>query len=184
MVDKSSMTWLGIEDFFNYYLPGLLWFANIIAAIEVANSSLLQNILAELSKLDSVILVALAILIPYILGIIASSLGSEIHRIDKWLLGMPEEYVLDSKKKKGIWKIRFGSSLGQSLSRKIEKMATNKFGSDLSSSSLYFNVHYSLQFAPFPRVQSHIARITNLGLVSRIVIGRELFAPFADNFCK
>jgi len=22
------------------------------------------------------------------------------------------------------------------------------------------------------------------GLVSRIVIGRELFAPFADNFCK
>jgi len=124
-------------------------------------------------------------LIPYTIGIIGAFLGSGIHEIDKRLFGMPEDYVLNSEKKKSVGKIKFGSSLGKGLAQKIQKIAVSKFGSELSSGSLYFNVHYSLQFAPFPRIQSHIARITNLmnlheGLIPSIIFG-TLFAFIASN---
>ncbi len=184
MFDRSSMTWLGVEDFFNYYLPGLLWSANIYFLLAMFSPTLLVSVAAKLGSIDQLILVAIALLLPYTIGIIASFLGSTIHNIDKKLLGSPEEYVLNSDKKKGIWKIRFGTSLGKSLARQIQKIATSKFGSDLSAGSLYFNVHYSLQFSPFPRVQSHVARITNLmnlheGLISPIIFG-ALFAFLAS----
>lgn len=184
MFDRSSMTWLGVEDFFNYYLPGLLWCTNVFFLLAMFYPTLLTNAAVELGKIDQLILFAIALLLPYTIGIIASFLGSAIHNIDKLLLGMPEEYVLNSEKKKAIGKIKFGSSLGKGLARQIQKIATNKFGSDLSSGSLYFNVHYSLQFSPFPRIQSHVARITNLmnlheGLVSPIIFG-TLFAFFAS----
>ena len=184
MFDRSSMTWLGVEDFFNYYLPGLLWSANIYFSLTLFSPSLISNAATTFEKVDQLILAAIALLLPYTIGIIASFLGSIVHNVDKVLLGTPEEYVLNSEKKKGIGKMKFGSSLGKSLTRQIQKIATSKFGSDLSSSSLYFNVHYSLQFSPFPRVQSHVARLTNLmnlheGLIPPIIIG-SIFAFLAS----
>jgi hypothetical protein len=179
------MTWLGVEDFFNYYLPGLLWSTNIYFLLAMFYPDSLMAATTAIEKIDQLILVAVGLLLPYMIGIIASFLGSAIHNIDKKLFGMPEEYVLNSEKKKGIGKLRFGTSLGAGLARQIQKILTNKFGSNLSSGSLYFNVHYSLQFSPFPRVQSHIARITNLmnlheALISPIGFG-TLFAFFAAN---
>jgi hypothetical protein len=184
MFDRSSMTWLGVEDFFNYYLPGLLWSTNLYFLLAMLYPALIIIVTTQLGKIDQLLLVAVALLLPYTIGIIASFLGSVIHGIDKVLLGKPEEYVLNSEKKKGIGKIRFGSSLGKGLARQIQKIATSKFGSDLSSGSLYFNVHYSLQLSPFPRIQSHVARITNLlnlheGLISPIIFG-TVFAFFAS----
>lgn len=173
MLDRSSMTWLGIEDFFNYYLPGVLWFINILVIVVTFNTSLLDQIIDNLNKANQLILIGFAVFVPYIIGIVTGFVCTIVHNIDKRLLGLPEEYVIDNNKIRRVGKLKFGSSLGEKFAQKVEGLARKKFGKDVSPNSLYQNVHYSLQFSAFPRVQTHVARITNLmnlheGLISPI----------------
>jgi hypothetical protein len=171
MPDKSFLAWLGIEDFFNYYLPGLLWVANGLFLIQIFNSAPAVAALSELGKADQFIFIAVAVVTPYIVGIALGFLGSVVHEIDKKLFGTPEEYVLNAERKRTIGNLKVGSALGKGFSRRVKELISTKLGQEMSASSLYWNVHYSLQFAPFPRVQDHIARISNLmnlheGLIS------------------
>ena len=162
MLDRSSMNWLGIEDFFNYYLPGVLWSINIMGAIATVDTNFADILITKFNNANQLILIGLAVFIPYIIGIITGFVCTAVHDIDKKILGLPEEYVVDSDKRKAMGSRKLGSSLGEGFAKKVKKIAAKKFGSDISANSLYQNVHYSLQFSSFSRVQTHIARITNL----------------------
>ena len=57
MNDKSLTGWLGLEDFFNYYLPGLLWLINIIFLLGVVNYTLLIQAVDVMNQIDPVIII-------------------------------------------------------------------------------------------------------------------------------
>ncbi len=176
MDSKSSLSWLGIQDYFNYYLPGLIWIGNFALIIALIDESQLVALLNTLGQTEVLILIGTAILIPYLTGLMLNSVGFIVSRIDKTLFGRPEVYVLDPTQKKTILNFKFGSSLGRELRQNVIKLASEKLNTSQKSSSLFSNVRYSLQIAPYSRIQSHVARLTNLinlheGLIVPMLLG-------------
>jgi hypothetical protein len=162
-MNEKVVNWLGIEDFFNYYLPGLLWIGNITLILLALDENLFNHVLNSIGQINEIVLLGLGIVSPYLAGILTGFLGRITHKIDQWIAGKPEIYVLDKNKKKTYAKrFIFGSALGDKLVKDIKVVASKIFGQKTSPESLFFNIHYSILFCPYPRVQQHIARITNL----------------------
>ena len=184
--EKSSTGWLAIEDYFNYYLPVLLWIADLLLLSAIVDETILTRIQGGLSEKNQFGLLALGLVVPYLIGTVLAFLGSLIHIADKVLLHEPEKYVLNSKHRRTLGPIKLGTCIGKDLSNKILDMITKEFGFDLSLDSRYYCIQYSLEFAPFPSVQNHINRLTNLvnlheGLISPLLFSVVL--AFIASYC-
>jgi len=178
MDSKNSLSWLGIQDYFNYYLPGLIWIGDLILFIILNyKQELLDVLLSAPNKTHISILIASAILIPFLVGLTLNHISHTVLFLDRILLGKPEVYVLDPSQKKKIGKtLKLNKSLGKELRENVIKLVDKKLDTSEKSSSFFPNVRYSLQIAPYPRINSHISRLTNLinlheGLIIPMLLG-------------
>jgi hypothetical protein len=164
--EKPSATWLAIEDYFNYYLPGVIWAGDILALLYTFQQEPIWNDQPGVKGIleNHLVLVGIGLVAPFLIGVMLSGFGNMVHTLDKWIFGEPEKYVLNDKGLKGDHGLgkKFRTHLGKDLSEKTRQIIAQRFGSDLKSDSLYYTVQYSLEFAPFATIQTHVTRLTNL----------------------